>query len=206
VRREELPFVRSFTRSFVRSFVVVEKREWQCGGKKVMTRGRRSKIIWREKKLILWPIGVWNLECIGTHCWRSVWAGAVLSSFQVESHLWPGLKSETQRVPRHVSPYCQQNSGYAGWFCPDGSVFSIPPWKVSLFVGHAFSWKRDTQPYFKFYIKKSMLPINLLMQRILNVFAQITVLRQLQWVAVFGLCASLTDAYTTEIVCLCSFR
>jgi hypothetical protein len=26
-------------------------------------------------------------KCLGTHCWRSVWAGAVLSSFQVESHL-----------------------------------------------------------------------------------------------------------------------
>jgi hypothetical protein len=42
--------------------------------KKVMTRGRRSKIIELAKKIILKPIGVWNLECIGTQCWRSVWA------------------------------------------------------------------------------------------------------------------------------------
>jgi hypothetical protein len=55
-----------------------------------------------------------------------MWAGAILSSFQVESHLLMGLKSGTQGVPRHVSPYCQQNSDYAGWFCPDGSVCSIP--------------------------------------------------------------------------------
>jgi hypothetical protein len=127
--------VRLLVRSFVRSFVVVEKREWQCGGKKVMTRGRRSKIEDGQKKIILRPIGVWNPECKGTHCWRSVWTGVVLSSLQVESHLWPALKSGTQRVPRHISPYCQQNSGYAGWFCPEGSVCSISLWKVSYFLG-----------------------------------------------------------------------
>jgi hypothetical protein len=52
--------------------------------------------------------------------------GAVLSLFQIEAQLCPGLESGTQRVPRHVSPYCPQKSAYADWFCPDGSVCSIP--------------------------------------------------------------------------------
>jgi hypothetical protein len=51
--------------------------------------------------------------------------GAVLSLFQVESQLRPGLESGTQRV-RHSSPYCPQNSAYADWFCPGGSVCSVP--------------------------------------------------------------------------------
>jgi hypothetical protein len=45
--------VRSFVLSFVRLFAVVEKREWQCGGKKVMTRGRRSKSRGQVKKKFL---------------------------------------------------------------------------------------------------------------------------------------------------------
>jgi hypothetical protein len=51
VRRGELPFVRSFARSFVR--LTSWSKENDNGGKKVMTRGRRSKIIGREKKNLM---------------------------------------------------------------------------------------------------------------------------------------------------------
>jgi hypothetical protein len=45
VRRKELPFGRSFDRSFVRWLVCQSGgKENDNGGKKVMTRGRRSKI------------------------------------------------------------------------------------------------------------------------------------------------------------------
>jgi hypothetical protein len=51
--------------------------------------------------------------------------GAVLSSFRIESQLFPGLKSGTQRVPRHISSYCPQNSAWTDRFYPGGSVCSI---------------------------------------------------------------------------------
>jgi hypothetical protein len=44
--------------------------------------------------------------------------GVVLSSFRIECQLCPGLKSGTQRVPRHISPYCPRNSAYTDWFSP----------------------------------------------------------------------------------------
>jgi hypothetical protein len=69
--------------------------------------------------------------------------GAVLSLFQIESQLCPGLESGTQRVPRHSSPYCPQNSAYADWFCPGGSVCSITPWKISFFIRHVISCEGD---------------------------------------------------------------
>ena len=68
---------RSFVRLLVRSFVCRSgEKRMTMEAKKVMTRGRRSKKNGRAKIKFLWPIGVWNLECIGTHCWRSVWAGS----------------------------------------------------------------------------------------------------------------------------------
>jgi hypothetical protein len=63
--------------------------------------------------------------------------GAVLSSFRIESQLCPGLKSRTQRVTRHISRYCPQNSAYTDWFCPGGSVCSIPLFMVCPF----FKWR-----------------------------------------------------------------
>jgi hypothetical protein len=51
VRRGELPFVRSFARSFVR--LTSWSKENDNGGKKVLTRGRRSKIVGWAKKIIL---------------------------------------------------------------------------------------------------------------------------------------------------------
>jgi hypothetical protein len=69
--------------------------------------------------------------------------GVVLSSFRIEYQLCPGFKSRTQRVPRHISPYCLQNSTYTDWFCPGGSVCSFSPWKVPLFLVHALPCERN---------------------------------------------------------------
>jgi hypothetical protein len=85
VRREELPSVRSFVRSFVR--LRSWSKENDSGGKKGMTRGRKSKIIGTGKKNNLianrgLKSRVHRLtlleECVGR---------GGLSSFQVESHL-----------------------------------------------------------------------------------------------------------------------
>jgi hypothetical protein len=129
-------------RSFVRLLVRLTSwsKENDKGGKKVMA-----------KKIILLSIGVWNLECIGVHCWRSVWAGAIYLHFK--------------SVSRHVSPWCQHNSEYAGWFCPDGSVCSIPDEKVPLFLGPEFAFKRDTRPTFKFSMKEDVLPAYRMMSK-----------------------------------------
>jgi hypothetical protein len=81
MRREELPFARSFTRSFVR--LTSWSKENDNGGKKVMTRGRRSKIIGWTKIIILSPIGVWNLECIDTHCWAGSCSWASICSISL---------------------------------------------------------------------------------------------------------------------------
>jgi hypothetical protein len=91
--------------------------------------------------------------------------GAVLSSFRIESQLCPGLKSGTQRVPRHISPYYPQNSAYTDWFCPGGSVYGIPPRKAALFVGCGFSCKREDKPRLKFFMKKLVLRIYWMMLR-----------------------------------------
>jgi hypothetical protein len=115
-------------------------------------------------------IGVWNLnlECI----WHTLFeecvgrGGFVFTSSWV--HIWPGLKSGTQRVPHHVSRYCRQNSGYAGCFCPGGSVCNVPLWKVTLFVRPEFSLERDNKLYFKFCRKKVVLLIYRTMLRMLG--------------------------------------
>jgi hypothetical protein len=77
-------------------------------------------------------------------------------------------KSGTQRVPRHISPYCPQNSAHTDWFCSGGSVCSIPPWKVSLFVGHHFALQRNSTRYLKFYMTKAVLPIYWMMLRMIG--------------------------------------
>jgi hypothetical protein len=88
--------------------------------------------------------------------------GAVLSSFRIESQICPGLKSGTQRVPRHISTYCLQNSAYTDWFCPGGSVCSIPPFSRAIFQMAGveklkiWSFKNvDFRP--PFFLKKSCL-------------------------------------------------
>jgi hypothetical protein len=56
MRRGELPFVRSFARLLVR--LSSWSKENDNGGKKVMTRGRRGKIVGRAKKSSCSQIGV----------------------------------------------------------------------------------------------------------------------------------------------------
>jgi hypothetical protein len=46
-------------------------------------------------------------------------------------------RDSSQRVPRHISPYCPQNS-YTDWFCPGGSVCSIPLGKSLTFSDLTF--------------------------------------------------------------------
>jgi hypothetical protein len=38
----------------------------------------------------------------------------------------PGTQVRDSESPRRISPYCPQNSAYTYWFCPGGSVCSIP--------------------------------------------------------------------------------
>jgi hypothetical protein len=57
--------------SFVR--LTSWSKENDIGDKKSNDKGKKEQNNRAGKKIILSPIGVWNLECIGTHCWRSVW-------------------------------------------------------------------------------------------------------------------------------------
>lgn len=49
---------------------------------------------------------------------------------------------------------------------PFGKKVDHPSVKVSLFLGHSFSWEQDSQPALKFSMKKVVLPIYRMVPRI----------------------------------------
>jgi hypothetical protein len=106
----------------------------------------------------------------------------------------------TERVPRHISPYCPQNSAYTDWFCPSGSVCSIPHEKCHFLLDMHFLLNQIDNTTLNFtQVTVCFLSLEWCKGRRVSWtdhrFGQV-----LQSVAVWGLCAALPEKYSMRIV------
>jgi hypothetical protein len=112
----------------------------------------------------------------------------------------PGTQVRDSESPRHISPYCPQNSVNTDWFCPGGSVCSIPLWKVSLFFGPHFSCEQDGQPNFKFDIDSEVLSIYRLIPRKTNFLGCLTIFDTTPICRFWGLLVAFRAAYNVKVL------
>jgi hypothetical protein len=79
-----------------------------------------------------------------------------------------------------------------------------PPWKVSLFVGHEFSRKRDKKPHLKFHMKRAVLRIYRMMLSMVEFGGWMIDFRVIEISPCFGpLCSvhrCIWHRYTSELV------